>query len=748
MHLFLSYTISGLVIGAVYGIAASGLVLTYTTSGIFNFAHGAIAMLAAYVYWQFRFGWNWPAPLCLILVLLILAPLLGALLYAGIMRGLRNTAEVTKIVVTVSVLLGILALAQWIWNPTTPRNDFPFFGYTAKFKFLGVFVTDHEVIAIGAAVAIAVGLRYLFQRTRTGVAMRAVVDNPALLELNGGRPGRLAGISWAMGGALAALAGILITPISGGTLDVLQLTLLVLAATAAAMFGRLRSLPRTFLGAIVLGLASNYVLAYFPTTWTWASNFRISLPMIVLFVVLLILPQDRLRGAILLRSRERFKVPSMQSAGLWSIILLAVILLLEVTMTGSAITALTVGMSFAIIALSLTLLTGYAGEINLAPVSLGAIATIFAFHLGLSGVGLHQRMTLGGILIGVAATAVIGGLIALPALRLRGLYLALATLAFGVFVSDMLLNDITPHILPIFHTHFSIFTNGTLNIPKIKVGPLDLAAPKAFLTTVTVVFIVIGIGLIALRHSAYGRRLAAMKDSPAATATLGQNLVLLKLSVFVFSAAIAGLGGILMSSASISVNPNTFIIFISLTLVMLTVVGGVGNVTGALIGGLLAGVGFQAITSTFQNIYAHHGGPWSFIANLSLVAPAAIGVSLGRNPSGSVGQIVEGYAPLWRAKPVLAGGIMLELAAYLLVVTKVMSNWWLVLATLIIGLALPLVGKALMPEAFAPPTPPTGSPPDSSREPVAAPATSASRAPAATGSVRMGLEGGSTSGHP
>jgi hypothetical protein len=312
----------------------------------------------------------------------------------------------------------------------------------------------------------------------------------------------------------------------------------------------------------------------------------------------------------------------------------------------------------------------------------------------------------------------------------------------------MLLNDITPHILPIFHTHFSIFTNGTLNIPKIKVGPLDLAAPKAFLTTVTVVFIVIGIGLIALRHSAYGRRLAAMKDSPAATATLGQNLVLLKLSVFVFSAAIAGLGGILMSSASISVNPNTFIIFISLTLVMLTVVGGVGNVAGALIGGLLAGVGFQAITSTFQNIYAHHGGPWSFIANLSLVAPAAIGVSLGRNPSGSVGQIVEGYAPLWRAKPVLAGGIMLELAAYLLVVTKVMSNWWLVLATLIIGLALPLVGKALMPEAFAPPTPPTGSPPDSSREPVAAPATSASRAPAATGSVRMGLEGGSTSGHP
>jgi branched-chain amino acid transport system permease protein len=746
MHLFLAYTITGLVTGAVYGIAASGLVLTYTTSGIFNFAQGALAMLGAFGYWQFRYGWNWPAPVALILVLLILAPLIGALLYVGIMRGLRNTAEVTKIVVTVSVMLGIIALAQWIWSPTTPRNDIPFFGESAKFKFLGVYVTDHEAIALGAAVLIAVGMRYLFQRTRTGVAMRAVVDNPALLELNGGRPERLAAISWAMGGALAALAGVLITPISGGALDVSSLTLLVLDAIAAAMFGRLRSLPRTFIGAIVLGLASNYVLAYFPTTWEWASNFRISLPMIVLFVVLLVLPQDRLRGVVL-RSRERFKVPSLRSAGLWAIILLAVVLLLEQIMTTEAISALTIGMTFAIIALSLTLLTGYAGEINLAPVAFGAIATIFVFHLGLSGIGLHSRITLGGILIGVAAAAVIGGLIALPALRLRGLYLALATLAFGVFVSDMIIADVNPHILPIFHTHFSIFTNGTLNVPKVKVGPLDLAAPKAFLTTVTVVFAVIGIGLIALRHSAYGRRLAAMKDSPAATATLGQNLIKLKLSVFVLSAAIAGLGGILMSSASISVNPNSYLIFISLTLVMLTVVGGIGNVAGALMGGVLAGVGFQAITSTFQNIYSAHGGIWNFLANLSLVAPALIGVSLGRNPSGAIGQIVEGYAPLWRAKPVLAGGILLEAAAYLLVVTKVMSNWWFVLATAIIALGLPLVGKLLMPGAFAPPTP-TGSPPATSAVPVVEAPASLTGAAAASGAVRMSIEGGSDSGRP
>ena len=161
MHLFLTYTILGLVTGAVYGIAASGLVLTYTTSGIFNFAQGAMAMLAAFTYWQFRYGWNWPAPLALFAVLVVLAPLLGMVLYVGIMRGLRQTADVTKIVVTIGIMLGLIALAQWIWSPGVPRTDGLFFGNSAKFKFLGVYVTDHEAIALGCGVLIAVGIRLL-----------------------------------------------------------------------------------------------------------------------------------------------------------------------------------------------------------------------------------------------------------------------------------------------------------------------------------------------------------------------------------------------------------------------------------------------------------------------------------------------------------------------------------------------------------------------------------------------------------
>src|SRR5690606_872648 len=216
-----------------------------------------------------------------------------------------------------SVLIGFLALSTWVWDPTpgSPRLFLKFFGAGSTVEIAGVNVSYHELVALAAAVAIAIGLRFLFFRTRQGVAMRAVVDDPDLLELNAGRPVRLAALSWALGAFLAALAGVLITPIQGSAMSANALTLLVIDAFAAAMFGRLRSLPRTFVGALVLGLAGSYVIGYMPADrWTWVGNFRVSLPMILLFVVLLFLPQDRLRGATMRWTRERFRLPSVRSA--------------------------------------------------------------------------------------------------------------------------------------------------------------------------------------------------------------------------------------------------------------------------------------------------------------------------------------------------------------------------------------------------------------------------------------------------
>jgi branched-chain amino acid transport system permease protein len=150
------------------------------------------------------------------------------------------------------------------------------------------------------------------------------------------------------------------------------------------------------------------------------------------------------------------------------------------------------------------------------------------------------------------------------------------------------------------------------------------------------------------------------------------------------------------------VNANTYIIFVSLALVMLTVVGGIGSVAGALMGGILAGTAFEALTSTFTNLSTDHGGGgvWNVLANISLVAPALIGISLGRNPSGAVPQIVASYRPLWQVKWVLAFGVVVEGLFYVLTLTQVMGNWWFVLATGVVVLLLPLFGRAVRPEVF------------------------------------------------
>lgn len=694
MDTFLTFTVLGLVLGAVYAIAASGLVLTYNTSGIFNFAHGAQAMLGAFTYWQLSVGWGLPVWLSLVLALGVLGPLMGAALYTLLMRGLRGTAEVTKIVVTVAVLLGFVYLSQWIWPPEDARILGLFFGSNASVEAFGVVLRAHEIICLVLAVAIAVGLRLLFHRTRVGVAMRGVVDDPDLLQLTGHDPERVALLSWVMGSVLAVLAGILITPIGGGALEANSLTLLIIDAFAAAMFGRLRSIPRTFVGAIVLGMSATYLVAYAPAAWTWVGNFRVTLPMIMLFIVLLVLPQDRLRGAAT-RTRERYSVPTVRRAVLWGVVLVVAAWLLALLMVPGSITTFTLGMTFAIMALSLTLLTGYAGELNLATMAFAAIGTIVSFHLGIVGTGLASRLTWWGVGIGVLATALVGGLVALPALRLRGLYLALATLAFGGFVADMVLRDINKAGL-----FGGIFPDGNLLVPPLKVGPVDLRDPLTALLTVTVLFALTAVGVVALRRSGYGRRLAAMKDSPAATAMLGQSLVTLKLSVFVISSAIAGLGGILMSSTLGSVSAESFPIIGSLSLLMLTVVFGIGYVSGALFGGLMAGTGVVAVVATFNNLAANSPGLsniYSTVASVFLVLTALVGMGVGENPSGRVHLVTATWRSIAPARPVLIGAAALEAVFYLLALFHVIGNWWFAGLTFALFAYLPRIARALMP---------------------------------------------------
>ena len=187
MDKFLAFGVLGLATGAIYAIAASGLVLTYTTSGIFNFAHGALGMVAAFVYWQMRFDWQWPAWISLILVLFVFAPLFGAFIDRVIFRGLQGSSEVTKIIVSVGLLVGLIGAVDWIWPPED-RVGFRAFFDGERISLGGNNITYHSIITTVCAIAVAIALRFLLYRTRSGVSMRAVVDNRGLAELNGARP--------------------------------------------------------------------------------------------------------------------------------------------------------------------------------------------------------------------------------------------------------------------------------------------------------------------------------------------------------------------------------------------------------------------------------------------------------------------------------------------------------------------------------------------------------------------------------
>ena len=687
MQDFLAYTVLGLCLGSVYAIAATGLVVTYSTSGIFNVAHGGVATMSALVYWQLRFGWQVSTPLALFLTIVVFAPLLGIFLEVFIMRGLRGTSEVTRLVVPVAVLLAINGASTWIWFRNSNRALVPkkFFG-ESHIEVLGQAVYYHQLIGVALAILIALALYVLLYRTRLGVTMRATVDDRSLLMLNGGRPDVASMASWAIGASLAGLAGVLLSP-QLGALQVFALTLLVFDAYPAAVAGRLRSVPLTYAGAMVLGLSKLYFdwVSDAGQRWLLLRNLRNAIPAVLLFVALLLLPQDRLRGSVVARTRERFKVPTIRQAVLWGVVLVAVVAMLQSLMSGSAVISLANAISLSLLALSLVLLTGYAGEINLAVFTFAGVAVIAAwqFDVGPNGLATKESLSVMAILLSMCVCALVGGLIALPALRLRGLYLGLATFAFGIIVYQLVILQTAPLHLSLFGKRITInlFTNGSFTVPRPDWFGINFGGQRAFLMLMTVMFAIIGIGLIALRRSAYGRMIVAMKDSPAACATLGLNIKRLKLGVFMLSSAVAGLGG-LMWAAQRRTLPNNadFDGFASLTLFMIAVVGGIGYVSGALI----AGVFLSLLSVVMPNILNKLGADypslhWLFVAVLGnfthYVGPALIGIGLGKNPSGIAQQIMDGFRPLRKAPAATAAWVLALAGLWVLTWHGVVSNW-------------------------------------------------------------------------
>lgn len=287
------------------------------------------------------------------------------------------------------------------------------------------------------------------------------------------------------------------------------------------------------------------------------------------------------------------------------------------------------------------------------------------------------------VLLVIGVCAAVGALIAFPALRLSGIYLALATAAFAMVCSALLFNQ--KNVMP----------GGNRQVPRLALGPLSVTSDYRQLLTLAVTFVVAANFLVMLRRMAWGRRLAAMRDSEVACATLGLNLTLTKVGVFALSAAIAGLAGAASGGTFVA---ETLTLPSSLSVTMLAVVGGIGSIVGALIGGLLLGA-----ASIGSSIFSANAvGVFNFVSisvpNLISFAPALMGLSLGREPDGIAPQLSVGYREVAKSVPSLIVTAVLSVGIWLAAWTSVIGNWGFVASMTVLAIA----AVPLLPSLFDP----------------------------------------------
>jgi branched-chain amino acid transport system permease protein len=570
---FLQYTVFGIMFGAGYAIAATGLVVTYTTSGVFNFAQGAVGMIAAFCYWELVTAHHVPILVALAVILIVGASISGALVERVLMRRLHGASAERPVMVTLGLLVILTGFATITWSPSVQRQVGNM--VNGQFKLVGINIQYQEVLIIGVAAAVAVGLRLLFYSTRTGVGLRAVVDDPELLAMSGVSPNRMSQYGWILGFMMAALAGVLLAPTQTTGISIEAMTLLVVNGYAAAIVGRLKNIPVTFAAAIAIGLAENYVINYIlpHVPQNLVPDITYALPMVFLFLALVTLPSVRLRAVGRLTTMRAPRVAGgkeslLAGAAFFVLAIVAALTFANTQVKGT--TLLTLGgmvMTLGIVGLSLVLLTGYSGQVSLCQFSFMGIG---AFVMG--------KIAGGGSLLGLlAATLVcagVGALIALPTIRLRDLYLALATFAFADAVAQGFFPD----------SH--IYGSGGVSVGRIVIPGVNFGGDSAEFLMVTAFFVLAALMVLAIRRSLFGRRLVALNDSPAAYATVGLNIGFTKVAVFAIAAAMAGLAGALYGTVQGVVGTTDFDIFPGIIFVLFVTIWSIRTVSGAFLAAL------------------------------------------------------------------------------------------------------------------------------------------------------------------
>ncbi|HWA67783.1 MAG TPA: ABC transporter permease, partial [Mycobacteriales bacterium] len=552
-------------------------------------------------------GWGVPVWLALALVLLVLAPAFGLLTEALFRRTAGQPADQT-LAITLALLLVLIGFANAVWPTKTPRFLPRWAGEgTVTLGMLTISAT--QIVVVVTAIAIAIGLRLLFTHTRLGMAMRAAVDNPDLLALYGEEPAKVQQVAWALSSVLAALAGVLLVPLI--QMNILNMTLLVVNGYAAAMIGRLRSLPRATVGALALGLAISYAIGYAPQLHldnhqSTEITLQQGMPMLLLFAVLIFLRPDPLRAGVT-AARRLPSIPTFVQSVVVAAMGLVVAIVLSRTLSDSNLETASLAVVMALIAASLVLLSGYGGQTSLCVLTFAGVGAYM-----MSKAGSHTVL---GLLLAIVVSAAVGALVALPTLRLRGLFLALATFAFGEIMD-----------IAFFGQHFG--SGGSLDVHRLSIPGLHLGSDRGYFVFCSAVFLAVGVGLLAVRRGRYGRQLAALDDSPAACATIGLRITRLKLVVFAVSSGLAGLAGALFGGLGAQIiSTGDFATLQSAVLYLLLRVGGVKTITGALIAGVVT-----AVLPVVQQHVPSLGG-------LAFLVTGVASLFIGRFPTGIAGEL-------------------------------------------------------------------------------------------------------------
>ncbi len=588
----------GVVRGMIYGLLGIGIVLVFRASGVINFASGQFGTLGASLMAVLYVNEGIPFAVTVPLAILTGA-LVGGLTELLVVRRLFNQPRLLLFIATVGVAQVILLLQLQL-----PQIDLPVTYPTPiddRWHIGSLVVRGDQLLVLVAVPLIVVVLAFLLQRTRFGLSVRSAADNPGAASLSGIRVKTVSTQVWILAGVLASVSALLAGPVLNQRASDVAVALgpsLLLFALTAALVGGMTSFPLTMVGGVILGVIDVLVFANFteePGTNT-----------LVMFIVLVVLVLLRARSqtddsawTLTPRSRpgaaELLNHPlarAVRYAGIGLLILVGLLLPQFETLPSRLIDYATV-LVFLMVAVSATVLTGWAGQLSLGQFAFVAVGAYLTAYYG-KEMGFLPSMALGA-LWGVLIAIVIG----IPALRVRGLYLGIITLGFALVVSGYLI------LQPRFNTSFTGF-GASLQPPKV--GPWDFATDKrgyyyfCFGAALLVILVVTH-----FRRTGIGRSLLAVRDNETNAAAYTVSPTRAKLIAFALAGGIAALAGGLFAAGHATQLPDYFGPEESLRVLAVSVVGGLSSVTGAVLGTIVI-IGIPTVFEGSQQLQLFASG--------------------------------------------------------------------------------------------------------------------------------------------